>query len=332
MKTYYLPGRRLSIYSLFGLLTLAMTSCGSYQNSSYYSEDGVYGSSESKSRKASNDSEQNEKYKEYFSDLNKNSESFTNIDNYSTVKNDSLSKTQNYNDNNSSWGSNPQTVVVNVYDNNWGWSYWNNYWYGGYWGWNNWYGPSWGWGWNSWYGPSWNLGFGWNSWYGVGWYGGYYGGYYGYNNWCNNYYNHYYYSYAGGRRGTAYSGARNNYGGGRPNGNSSYYGGRRSNSLVTDGTRSQNFGPRGQSSFGGPRSSAASGSGRNNSYSSPRSYTNQSYNPTRNNSNNPIRTESAPTRSYTPSSSSYGGGRSYGGSSGGGGGYSGGRSSGGGRR
>jgi hypothetical protein len=310
MKTYYLSGRRISIYSLFGFLALAITSCGSYQNSSYNNEDGVYGNSESNSKRAANDSEQNNKYKEYFSDLNKDSESFTNVDNYSSVQNDTVNKTQSYNDSNTGWGNNPQSVTINVYDNNWGWSYWNNYWYSGYWGYNSWYGPSWGWGWNSWYGPSWSVGFGWNNWHG---YGGY-GGYYGYNNWCNNYYNNYYYSHAGGRRGTAYTGARSNYGG-RPYANHSSAG-RRGNSFVSNGTRNQ--------SFSGTRSNS-NGSGRTNTYSSPRPNTNQS-SPTRNN----VRTESAPTRSYTPSSSSYGGGRSTyssGSSSGGGG-----RSSGGGRR
>ncbi len=322
MKTYYLSGSRISIYSLFGFLAFAITSCGSYQNSSYYDGDGIYGGSENSQKQTTPDNKsQSSKYQEYFSNLNRDAEIFTNVDNYSTVTNDTVKKTESYNANNSSWGSNPQSITVNVYDNSWGWSYWNNYWYGSYWGWNSWYGPYWGWGWNNWYGPSWSLGIGWNSWYGP-WYGGYYG--YGYNNWCNNYYNHYYYSYAGGRRGTTYYGSRNANGRNYTN----YTRGYRDNSPILNGTRGQNFGGRNQS-FGTPRTNTTNPV-RNNSYSTPpRINTNQNNTaPTRSN----VRPqESTPTRSYTPSTN-YGGGRSNYGGSGGGGGFSGGRSSSGGRR
>ena len=161
MKTYSYSGKRLSIYSLFGLIAVVLSSCGSYQNSSYYDGDGVYGNSQNKRQVTNKNNSHSDKYQEYFSDLNKDSQSFTDVDNYSTVNNDTIKKTENYNSNNSSWGNNPQSITVNVYDNNWGYGYWNNYWYGNYWGYNSWYGPSWGW--NSWYGPSLSIGWGWNN-------------------------------------------------------------------------------------------------------------------------------------------------------------------------
>ena len=192
MKTYSFFGKRLSIYLLIGFFAVITSSCGSYQNSSYYDSDGVYGDSQSNKKAVTNrDNSQSSKYQEYFSDLNKDSEAFIDIDNYSSVSNDTINKAENYNPNNSSWGNNPQSVTVNVYDNNWGIGYWNNYWYGSYWGWNNWYGPGWGWGWNSWYGPGfylgWNVGWGWNNW---GWNNWGWNSWYG-NNWCGNYYNNY---------------------------------------------------------------------------------------------------------------------------------------------
>ena len=88
MKTYYFSSKRLSIYLLFGSLGLAISSCGSYQNSSYY-DDGVYGNSQKQNRETnSNDNSQSNKYQEYFSDLNKNQDVFTNVDNYSSTNND----------------------------------------------------------------------------------------------------------------------------------------------------------------------------------------------------------------------------------------------------
>ena len=44
MKTYSYFGKTLSICCLFGgLIAFVVSSCGSYQNSSYYDNDGVYG-------------------------------------------------------------------------------------------------------------------------------------------------------------------------------------------------------------------------------------------------------------------------------------------------
>ena len=51
MKTNYFSAKKLSIYSLFGFFSIMITSCSSYQNSSYYDGDGIYGSSEKKETK-----------------------------------------------------------------------------------------------------------------------------------------------------------------------------------------------------------------------------------------------------------------------------------------
>ena len=42
MKTNALITRKTSLNSLIGFLGLIITSCGSYQNSSYYDSDGIY--------------------------------------------------------------------------------------------------------------------------------------------------------------------------------------------------------------------------------------------------------------------------------------------------
>jgi hypothetical protein len=56
-----------------------------------------------------------------------NQKFFTDVDNYGNYKKTTLYKTTIL-----SWGSNPQSVSINVYDNNWG----MNNWYSNNWGWN----------------------------------------------------------------------------------------------------------------------------------------------------------------------------------------------------
>ena len=53
-------------YSIMGLVSLTLASCGSFKNSSYYDTDGIYGGSEPKKSEVSQQSEPN-KYKDYFS-------------------------------------------------------------------------------------------------------------------------------------------------------------------------------------------------------------------------------------------------------------------------
>lgn len=335
MKTNSFFTKKISLYSVLGFFALIATSCGSYQNSSYYDNDGVYGSNEKPKQKEESRANSGY-YKEYFSNLNKdNQQVFTDVEKYSSndVNNNNNENVSQNQSNYAGWGSNPDNVTVNIYGNNWGWN--NSYWgysgfggyYGNYWGWNNgWYYPSYGW--NSWYGPSW----GWNYWYGPSWYGNYGYGYYG-NNWgWNNGYLGHNYAYSGGRRNSNFIGE----------GYGNYYG--RRSSTVTGVPRNYNNLVTPRSSVNtstSPRSSYS-----NQNYNSPRNYNNtprtynntpRSYNNSNNNSNNtytsprsytPSNINTSP-RSYTPSSSNSSP-RSY---SGGGGGYNGGgggRSSGGG--
>lgn len=352
MKTFYFSRTNISTLSLFGILTLIATSCGSYQNTSYYDNDGVYGSSDN-SKPREIESNNSGYYKEYFSSLNKDSEVFTNVDNYSSAQ-DSVQKQPEVvtNSNYAGWGSNSSdNVTINVYNNggwnNWGyyniwagnnWGYynnwgWNNGWYGNYWGYNNWYGPSWGWGWNNWYGP------GWNGYY--GYYGGYYGGYGYYNIW--GWYNGnlgYNYAHSGGRRnmnrlGGNYQantpGDRGNItNGGR---NTRVFGSRDYNSTSPRSNYNSNNTPR--SNYNStPRSNNSSPRTNYENNSSPRSNYNENntprnYTPSNSNSNprsyTPQSTNSSP-RSYTPAPTYSSPSPS------GGGGFGGGRSGGGGRR
>ena len=293
MKTNYYNSGKLSIYSIVGLLTLMATSCGSYQNKSYYDRDGIYGGESEKVAQTSvNDGQakatESNKYTEYFNSLrdDQQDEVFTDVESYSSYK-DTLA-TQDRNQS-AAWGSNPSNVTVNIYDNNWGWNNaawnswngwgWNNWGMGwNNWGWNSWYGPNWGWGWNSWYGPGWGWNnWGWNNWYGNGFYG-------------NNYHNNY--AYGNGRRGSTY---------GRPEGNSSRDYRRSSNTITRSttvtGTRRADYVPT-------RTSSTRSNTIRSNSNSPVRTYNGS--NTTRDNSSSPTRTTTSPTRNntYTPSNNS----------------------------
>ena len=342
MKTNYFISKKISIYSIFGLILVAVTSCGSYQNKSYYDNDGIYDNNQT-SKKTTENSESN-KYKEYFGSLNKeNEEVFTNVENYSS-NDDSTNNSAQVEDNKNnygSWGSNASdNVTVNIYGNNMsGFGYWNN-WYGANLGWNSWYGSNWGWnnwGFNNFYGPNW----GWNSWYGPSWgfnnwgFNNFYGPNWG---WNSGYYNNYNYAHSNGRR---------NLNGGYNSGAVYYSAGR--SSTVSPSIRN-NVGIRNVNTTNPTRNNStrdynSSSSPRTNTYSNPRSNvntprTNQNTQPTRNynssstprpntNSNPRTNTNTTPSTprsynspSYTPSSTSsprssgtggsFGGGRSGG--------------------
>jgi hypothetical protein len=84
MKTFYFSRMKITVLSLFVILSLVTTSCGSFQNSSYYDNDGVYGVDENQ-RPRVTESNNSGYYKEYFSNLNKdNEQTFTNIDAYTS--------------------------------------------------------------------------------------------------------------------------------------------------------------------------------------------------------------------------------------------------------
>ncbi|UUC45505.1 hypothetical protein [Flavobacterium cerinum] len=353
MKTYYLSSRKLSIYTVIGFFGLVVSSCGSYQNSSYYDHDGVYGS-ERPSREYNRYSEQNmaqaNNYKDYFSDLQKDANNgvFTDVDNYSSQGQDSISNIANRNEyagttGYAGWGDSSSNITVNVYNNDpWYWNrgYWNSWYspyYGSGWGWNNYYygggwGVSLGWGWNSWYGPNW--GWGWNNWYGPGWGWGYGGG------WYNGYYRNNRIYNAGPRGGSAYyNGRYNNSVYGYNYGTRNYNTSRRN--VDFNATRNYGTGTRDYNNYNNGTRNYNNGNGTrnynnnatrdyNNNNSGTRNYNNnnsgtRNYN--YNNSNSGTRSNSnysAPTRSYN-SGGSFGGSR-------GGGSFGGGRSGGGGRR
>ncbi|AOW10963.1 hypothetical protein [Flavobacterium gilvum] len=205
MKTKTLITRKRPLYFLLGFLGLAVTSCGSYQNSSYYDNDGVYNTNGEKV--VIKDNQQNSssvQYKQYFNSLQNTSgnsdEIFTDVNSYGSnynVGNDSIqapSTATGY----ASWGSNPDSTTVVVYS--------DPFWYGGYYGWGYpYYGygyPYYGWG----YYPGW----GYPGWGYPGW--GYPGC--GYPGWGHPGYGYpiatpYAYNYS--RRGSDYGGNYNNY-------------------------------------------------------------------------------------------------------------------------
>lgn len=298
MKTYSLFNPKNAKFSLFGLLAVFVTSCGSYQNSSYYDNDGVYGSEKTNTQTENRNSEQNiqqpNKYAQQFKNMQDEYTYFTDVDNYNSQTQDTVVTVYRNEANNSyaGWGSNSSDVTINYYTNGWGWNNWYSpYWGIGWnWGWNSWYGNYWGW--NSWYGPGW----GWNNWYGTGWgWNGYYGRDVVYNN--------------GRRGGSRYtnpsSGRISNFNSRRTDTPRPNFSNTRNNTRSNSNTRNNEVTPRDNST----------NTPRNTNYSTPRSNSN-----TRSNSSTP--------RSNNYSSPRSSGG-SFGGSSGGGGGRSGGGSRGG---
>lgn len=309
------------IPALFALGTLAITvvSCSSYQNSSYYDNDGVYGNYERNDNDVVNQySEENiengqayaGEFRAMQAEYQDQYEYFTDVDNYaSETENDTVVTVynKNYDDNEryAGWGSNDHDVTINYYNSGWNnwyspyWGYYNYspYWYGGYY--NNWYGSNWGWGWNSYYGPNW--GWGWNSWYSPYYYGGYY----------NNWYHPYGYGYYG--RNVAYSSGPR---GGTPYYNSGRLSGR--NNVNLNKPRSTYSNPRSSTQ---PRNSSNSSTPRPRStYSNPRNNSSSTPRPRTNNYSTPKpRTNTSTPRSSTPRprSSSYSTPRSSSGSFGG---------------
>lgn len=362
MKTNYtFQQKTLRFLSLFvGAITV--TACGSYQNSSYYDNDGVYGPDKTVTyeRQVQDENivviEDNNKYTQQFKDMEGDfppTEVLTDVDNYNS--NPDTVYVQESNSRYAGWGENQTSnVTINVYDNwgwnqpyfggfygnNWGWNNWGwNGWYGNSWGWNGWYGNSWGWnsgwGWNNgWYGNNW----GWNNgWYGNGWYGNGWG----WNGWYGN-------GYYGGRNVAYHNSPRGGYV--NRSGNSGRYStGRSGNTIGTP--RNQTSQPRGNAigtprnqtseprTISTPRGNTNVGTPRNQTsqpkviITQPRSNTNtgtprnQGSGPKIYTPRNDSPRSDSPRSISTPRSSDFGGGRSSGGS---GGSSGGGRSSGGG--
>ena len=170
MKTYIYLRQNSTHFYLIGLLSFLLASCGSYQNTSYNDNDGVYGNTRTYTQ--SNTNTANSQYKDYFSSLkdeNVPTEIFTDVDSYGNyAESDSTQQTAStaY----PAWGSSNSEVSINVYSNpmwstgfglGFGYPY-----YGGYWGY-----PGYAWGYSGYGGYGWGYPY-----YG---YAGYYGGYWG---------------------------------------------------------------------------------------------------------------------------------------------------------
>lgn len=330
MKTIYQTSMKNYRLWLLTIVSIGITSCGSFKNSSYTDNDGIYSSTSN--RETTLDKNQTytqvkptnayaEKFKQMQSDLEE-TEYFTDVDSYAS--NQQVDTVYVVENSYAGWGNNSTNANVTYYNNGW-----NNGYYGN--GWNNW-----GYGYNSWYGPGWNNGFyygntwglgfnyGWNNWYspyyGYGW-NNWYSPYYGYNNYGG--YNNNHVSYSNGRRGMT-----------------GYY---PTNSGRSSGGRTATITGRnvqiGNSTVSSPRTRTIVRD--NNSFNSPRTVTSPRTTTTSprtvtspRTNNTPRTTTTMPSSSSTPrssgSSGSFGGGRSFGGSTGGSSG--GGRSSGGGGR
>jgi hypothetical protein len=304
--------KTLSLFSLF-VSTITLVSCGSYQNSSYYDNDGIYGPDNSETTRRTTQNNRNTSsnsyiYEQQFKSMKEDfgpSNVLVDVDTYKS--NPDTVYVQDNSTRYGGWGENQTNNNTIIINDNWGWNNWGM----NGWGWNGWYGNNWGmngWGWNGWYGNNWGMnGWGWNGWYGVGRNiavnNGPRGGYI--NNNGNS-----------GRIGNTSLNPRNQVGQSRGNSIGS------PRVLVSD-PRTQN--PRGNTTNGTPRTPV----------SDPRTYNprgNTNGTPRSNTSEPKIDTprSETPRTISTPRSSDFGGGRSSGGF-GGGGSMGGGRSGGGGR-
>ena len=134
MKTTLFFSPNAALYFLIGFLGVLTTSCGSYQNSTYYDSDGIYGNTETKKKEIAPQDKSSNYYKEYFNSLqnnnNQSSDIFTNVANYSDA-NTSNDSVQRLNQDYADWGSNAGKTTINVYNNptpwndslNFGWGY-----------------------------------------------------------------------------------------------------------------------------------------------------------------------------------------------------------------
>ncbi len=74
-----------------GIIAILTTSCGSYQNSSYYDNDGVYSSDRTTTQPENKYSEQNleksNQYAQQFKGMQNDYTYFTDVDNYNGLEN-----------------------------------------------------------------------------------------------------------------------------------------------------------------------------------------------------------------------------------------------------
>jgi hypothetical protein len=160
-----LPRPKISAITAIVLMGVLLISCGSYQQASYYDNDGIYDEGTEKvtvinrypqQRQQPQATDKDGVYQDYFGnkaeqiDEIMEDEIFTDVDEYySGVDGDSLvyDEQDNYFDNNNDysgyagWGDNATSVNINIYEGMgygfsgfgtpWGW---NNWGYGGYYG------------------------------------------------------------------------------------------------------------------------------------------------------------------------------------------------------
>ncbi|NNK75010.1 MAG: hypothetical protein HKP42_03000, partial [Maribacter sp.] len=156
-----LPLPRIRIATLVALSGFLGVSCGSYQQASYYDNDGIYESESvrvvEKAPQQVRKNKEYDQYSEYFGQKADEyegileSEVFTDVDSYSSKNgNDSIPQkgdlTDYYNSENDysgygGWGDNATSVSVNIYGGA-GFGYASPWFYGGY-GWGG-YGYGWG--------------------------------------------------------------------------------------------------------------------------------------------------------------------------------------------
>jgi len=147
MKTSHLISK-INKQQLLIVLTIFLHSCGSFQGSSYFDNDGIYVSNKSvRSSEMKKDGNKNY-YEKYFNDAAKNGyvsstsneTYFTDIDSYYSI--DEIDTTDiEFNNSQIPWGGNPSQTEVILFNNNpnflWGLSgfafnyspFWNNYFY-----------------------------------------------------------------------------------------------------------------------------------------------------------------------------------------------------------
>lgn len=284
MKTNFISFPKPSLYSIIGFLSIfVITSCSSYQNSSYYDTDGIYGSTDSKIQRKIISNESATAYQDYFNSLQDSNDTtaiFTDIDSY-TSYNDTINRQNN--SNYASWGSNSKNVTINYYPNNWGMSF-------GY--------PFYGYGWRN---PYSNWGYPYNYWdYSYyGWvYPNYFGYYYSPTYWNYPIYHHWYrgtnYSYNNRRRGSNYTN------------NTNYSGNYIGRTVIQNPANYSNRG-----SYRSTRSTPSFSSNSNNTQNPNFLYNNinrtrssdSNTNPARNYNPNRKNDSYTPSRSYSPSSS-----------------------------
>lgn len=223
MKLYTSISKKI-LFFMAPVSLFLLASCGSYHYSGY-ENDGVYGDS-SRNYEDQNQIESQESNRSYYKNLFEEEAAlygdvleegavFTDVENYSSSNGDyDTNMESNYQGGNPTWGSNPDSYTINIYNDGFYGGFYNPYWGGGLYA----YDPFWG---PGYYGPGY-----YGNPYGYG-YGGYYGGYgygygiavhpfiYGAGGWYNPY-NFY------GNRYTYYNNNHVAYNSGRRNATSSY--------------------------------------------------------------------------------------------------------------